>query len=47
MPPDLLRAHQALDKAVEQAYGVNFRGDETKIVSRLFNLYSTATTKDS
>ncbi|MCL2605861.1 MAG: hypothetical protein FWD93_01085, partial [Coriobacteriia bacterium] len=43
MPPNLLRAHQALDKAVEQAYGVNFRGDETKIVSHLFNLYSQAT----
>jgi len=42
MPPDLLRVHQALDKAVEQAYGVNFRGDETKIVSHLFNLYSQA-----
>ncbi|MCL2526567.1 MAG: class I SAM-dependent DNA methyltransferase [Coriobacteriia bacterium] len=43
MPPDLLRAHQALDKAVEQAYGVNFRGDETKIVSHLFKLYAEAT----
>ena len=40
MPPDLLKAHKALDRAVEQAYGVDFKGDEEKIVAHLFNLYS-------
>jgi len=43
MPPDLLKAHKALDKAVEQAYGVNFNGDEEKIVAHLFKLYAEAT----
>jgi hypothetical protein len=43
MPPDLLRAHKALDKAVEQAYGVNFNGNEEKIVAHLFKLYAEAT----
>jgi len=46
MPPDLLKAHKALDKAVEQAYGVNFNGDEEKIVAHLFKLYAAATRKD-
>jgi hypothetical protein len=40
MPPDLLRAHYALDCAVEHAYGVNFKGDEEKIVAQLFKLYA-------
>ena len=39
MPQDLLSAHQALDSAVEDAYGVNFAGDEEKIVGHLFGLY--------
>ena len=39
MPQDLLSAHQALDAAVEEAYGVNFAGDEEKIVGHLFGLY--------
>lgn len=36
---DLLAAHKALDKAVEEAYGVDFDGDEEKIVAHLFKLY--------
>lgn len=37
---DLLAAHKALDAAVEAAYGVNFGGDEEKIVAHLFKLYA-------
>ena len=40
MPPDLLRAHKTLDKAVEKAYGVRFNGNEEKVVAHLFKLYS-------
>lgn len=43
MPADLLEAHKALDKAVEVAYGVDFDGDEEKIVAYLFELYSQKT----
>ena len=43
MPADLLAAHKALDKAVEEAYGVDFNGDEEKIVAHLFKLYAEAT----
>lgn len=43
MPSDLLAAHKALDKAVEEAYGVDFDGDEEKIVAHLFKLYAEAT----
>ena len=45
MPSDLLAAHKALDKAVEEAYGVDFDGDEEKIVAHLFKLYAEATEK--
>lgn len=38
--PDLMRAHKALDAAVEAAYGVDFNGDEEKIVAHLFRLYA-------
>ncbi len=38
--PDLMRAHKALDAAVEAAYGVDFNGDEEKIVAHLFKLYA-------
>ena len=38
--PDLVKAHQKLDKAVESAYGVDFDGDEQKIVAYLFDLYA-------
>ena len=39
---DLLHAHKALDRAVEAAYGVDFNGDEEKIVAHLFRLYAEA-----
>ena len=38
--PSLVKAHQKLDRAVEAAYGVDFGGDEQKIVSHLFDLYA-------
>ena len=41
--PKLTSAHNALDLAVEEAYGVNFAGDEEKIVGHLFNLYENLT----
>lgn len=44
MPDDLLAAHKALDAAVEAAYGVDFGGDEERIVAHLFKLYAEATT---
>lgn len=40
MPSDLLAAHKALDKMVEDAYGVEFNGDEERIVAHLFGLYA-------
>lgn len=43
MPANLREAHHALDAAVEAAYGVNFEGDEEKIVAHLFQLYAQAT----
>ena len=43
MPSDLLAAHSALDAAVEAAYGVDFEGDEEKIVAHLFALYAELT----
>ena len=36
--PDLIAAHSALDTAVKAAYGVDFKGDEKKIVAHLFKL---------
>lgn len=41
--PDLMKAHRELDAAVEAAYGVNFGGDEERIVAHLFNLYAEKT----
>ncbi len=41
--PDLMSAHAALDAAVEAAYGVDFGGDEEKIVAHLFKLYAEKT----
>lgn len=38
--PELMAAHKALDAATEAAYGVDFGGDEEKIVAHLFNLYA-------
>lgn len=43
MPSDLLAAHKVNDAAVEAAYGVDFGGDEEKIVAYLFNLYAEKT----
>ena len=43
MPADLLAAHKKLDAVVEAAYGVNFEGDEEKIVAHLFKLYADKT----
>lgn len=43
MPDDLHVAHELLDKAVEEAYGVDFNGDEEKIVAHLFKLYAEMT----
>lgn len=41
--PELMAAHRKLDAAVERAYGVNFGGDEEKIVAHLFKLYAEKT----
>lgn len=38
--PELMAAHKALDAAVEAAYGVDFGGDEERVVAHLFNLYA-------
>lgn len=43
MPPDLVRAHAALDKAVEKAYGARFDGNEDKMVAHLFEMYAMLT----
>lgn len=40
MPSGSLTAHKTLDKAVEKAYGIDFSGDEEKIVVRLVKLYA-------
>ena len=47
MPSDLFEAHQALDLAVEQAYGIDCQGDEEKIVAHLFGLYKEAIRKEN
>lgn len=39
MPPDLRKAHQALDKAVDAAYGKKSFGSDAERVSFLFELY--------
>ena len=36
-------AHRALDAAVEADYGVDFHGDEEKIVAHLFKIYAEKT----
>ena len=41
--PELFDAHAALDAAVEAAYGVDFGGDEERIVAHLFKLYAQKT----
>lgn len=42
MFPRLINAHDALDAAVEAAYGIDFGGDEEQIVSHLFGLLAEA-----
>jgi hypothetical protein len=42
MPPELVKAHQKLDKAVEKAYGKTFTNDADR-VAHLFYLYQTLT----
>ena len=44
--PALTKAHKALDAAVEAAYGVDFNGDEEKIVAHLFKLYAEKVSED-
>jgi hypothetical protein len=44
--PALDSAHHALDAAVEAAYGVDFGGDEEKIVAHLFKLYAEETKEE-
>lgn len=46
MPADLRTAHRELDTAVEAAYGVDFNGDEEKIVAHLFKLYAEKTAQE-
>ena len=41
--PKLAAAHEALDAAVEAAYGQDFAGDEERIVAHLFRLYAQRT----
>ena len=43
MYPQLTTAHEALDAAVEAAYGQAFAGDEDAMVAHLFNLYAALT----
>ena len=40
--PELMAAHDRLDAAVEAAYGVDFKGDEERMVAHLFKLYAQA-----
>lgn len=40
IPFDLFATHKANDSAVEVAYGVDFNGDEEKVVAHLFKLYA-------
>lgn len=40
---DLMAAHSALDTAMKAAYSVDFKGDEKKVVARLFKLYAEKT----
>ena len=50
--PELIAAHERLDRAVESAYGLELTGlDDTereqKIIAHLFRLYQQATAKES
>ncbi|MBQ9067825.1 MAG: class I SAM-dependent DNA methyltransferase [Eggerthellaceae bacterium] len=46
MPSVRRQAHQALDGAVEAAYGVDFGGNEERIVAHLFRLYADAVERE-
>lgn len=39
MPPDLVKAHQALDRAVDTAYGKKSFASDAERVAFLFDLY--------
>ena len=39
MPPELRKAHQKLDKAVDAAYGYKGRADDAERVAFLFERY--------
>ena len=43
MPPELLKAHQALDRAVDAAYGRKSFAGEAERVAFLFQRYQTLT----
>jgi hypothetical protein len=43
MPPELLKAHQALDKAVMKLYGFNPKTTEPEIVAELMCRYQVMT----
>lgn len=38
--PELAATHRRLGEAVKRAYGIDFEGDEERIVSHLFRLYA-------
>ena len=40
MPPDLVKAHQALDKAVDKCYRAKAFANETERIEFLFELYN-------
>ncbi len=46
MPPDLLKAHKTLDKAVLSACGVPAGATDTEILAELFKRYETLTKVD-
>ena len=43
MPSNLLKAHKALDKAVDKAYGYTGTDDDASRVAFMFNLYEKET----
>ncbi|MDY4767948.1 MAG: type IIL restriction-modification enzyme MmeI [Treponema sp.] len=43
MPSELRKAHQANDRAVMQAYGLNPKMTESEIVAELFKIYERLT----
>ena len=47
MPPNLVKAHQALDKAVDNAYGYKGAATDAARVAFLFERYRQLTEKES